>query len=407
MHFMKITLLFITYNALQLKRKWYALPLVLLLPIFIVGLLAYITITFVTPDEQNPIQVGLVDLDQSKETKLFINMLDETSELGSFIHVHKMSETAAKQKMENDEISSYILFPEKFTHNLYQGNPVTLSMIGNPNQPIQSQMVYTIMESVTTHIRASQANVLTLNRYAKKLPLDEQERNEFVFEQFKKFVFYTLGRKQLIQEEQLINQATATPASYYSLGGWFIIFTSWLLLIYTGLHRDVTAKMEQRMMLYNVRPIQPIFAKLAVTMGFVCMLGLGLLFVLHILLGWDIQLVDAVRIMPVIILYSFCFLLAISIVEAFIRSHRMRLVVQISLTLAILLLSGSIIPTFYLPLSFQQMLPFTFSSEAFYWLQELLLHKRLYVDYIPLLLMTAVGFFVLSSITIGKERLHR
>ncbi|WP_077299118.1 ABC transporter permease [Virgibacillus pantothenticus] len=407
MHFIRTTFLFLKYDLLQLKRKWLTLPLVLLFPIIMVGLLAVMIITFVTPEDQSPIQVGLVDLDESKETKLLVDMLDEASQLGSYIHIHNMKETAAKQKISSDELSSYIVFPENFTANLYQGIPVTLPIIGNPDQPIQSQMVKTLIESVTRHIRASQANVLTINQYAKQLPLDNEARNDLVFEQFKEFVFYTLGRKQLIQEEQIVNQATANPVTYYSLGGWFIIFTIWLLLIYNFLYQDVSRRMHQRMALYEVKMIQLILAKLIVTLSLVTFIGLGLLFALIQLLQWDVQLIDVLRILIVTILYSTCFLLSVSIIEAIIASHRLRLITQIGLTLLILLLSGAIIPTIYLPLSLQQILPFTFSSEALYWLQEVLLNEHLYVDYLPLLLMTGSGSFILIGITIGKERIHR
>ncbi|NBJ68961.1 MULTISPECIES: ABC transporter permease [Clostridia] len=406
MHFIRTTLLFFKYNLLQLKRKWLTLPLVLLFPVVMVSLLAVIIITFITPEDESPIQVGLVDLDESKETKLLVNMLDEASQLGSYIHLHNMEETVAKQKISSDELSAYIAFPKNFTANLYQGIPVTLPIVGNPKQPIQSQMVKSLIESVTRHIRASQANVLTINQYAKQLPLDNATRNDLVFEQFKEFVFYTIGRKQLMQEEQIVNQATASPTTYYSLAGWFIIFTIWLLLIYNFLYQDVSRRMRQRMALYEVKVIQLILAKLIVTLSLVTMISLGLLFALTLLLQWDVQLIDTLRIIIVTVLYSTCFLLSVSIIEATIASHRLRLLTQIGLTSFILLLSGAIMPTIYLPLWLQEILPFSFSSEALYWLQEVLLNERLYVDYLPLLLMTGSGSFILLGITIGKERIY-
>lgn len=278
MHFARITLLLIKNNVLQLKRKWLTLPLVLLFPFIIIGLLATIIVTFATPDKRSPIQVGLVDLDQSKETKLLVDMMDEASQLGTYIQLNAMDETVAIEKLETDELSTYIVFPESFTANLYQGVPVTLPIIGNPNQPIQSQMVKALIESVTRHIRASQANVLTINNYAKQLPINDQERNDLVFEQFKEFVFYTIGRKQLIQEEEIINQATANPITYYSLASWFIIFTIWLLIIYNFLYQDLSTRLKQRLTLYGVHPLQQILAKLLVTLGFVTIISYIFLF---------------------------------------------------------------------------------------------------------------------------------
>jgi ABC-2 type transport system permease protein len=405
MHFARITLLLIKNNVLQLRRKWLTLPLVLLFPFIIIGLLATIIVTFVTPNERSPIQVGLVNLDQSKETKLLVDMMDEASQLGTYIQLSAMDETVAIEKLETDELSTYIVFPEGFTANLYQGIPVTLPIIGNPNQPIQSQMVKTLIESVTRHIRASQANVLTINNYAKQLPINDQERNDLVFEQFKEFVFYTIGRKQLFQEEKIINQATANPISYYSLASWFIIFTIWLLIIYNFLYQDLSPRLKQRLTLYGVHPLQQILAKLLVTLGFVTIISYFFLFLVIELFHWDIHLMDSIRIIIVTILYSTCFLFSIAMVEVLIASHRLRLLTQIGFTMMVLLLSGALFPTIYLPLNVQNLLSYIFSSEALYWLQEVVLNDRLFVDYIPLLTMTGGGFFLLLSMALGKERI--
>ena len=343
------------------RRKWLTLPLVLLFPFIIIGLLATIIVTFVTPNERSPIQVGLVDLDQSKETKLLVGMMDETSQLGTYIQLSSMDETVATEKLETDELSTYIVFPESFTANLYQGVPVTLPIIGNSTQPIQSQMVKTLIESVTRHIRASQANVLTINTYAKQLPINDQERNDLVFEQFKEFVFYTIGRKQLIQEEEIINQATANPISYYSLASWFIIFTIWLLIIYNFLYQDLSPRLKQRLTLYGVHPLQQIFAKLLVTLGFVTIISYIFLFFVIELLHWDIHLMDSIRIIIVTILYSTCFLFSIAMIEVLIASYRLRLLTQIGITMMVLLLSGAFFPTIYLPLNVQNLLSYIFS----------------------------------------------
>lgn len=116
---------------------------------------------------------------------------------------------------------------------------------------------------------------------------------------------------------------------------------------------------------------------------------------------------DSIRIIIVTILYSTCFLFSIAMIEVLITSHRLRLLTQISFTMMFLLLSGALFPTIYLPLYVQILLSYIFSTEALYWLQEVVLNDRLFVDYIPLLTMTGIGFFLLLGIALGKERIRQ
>src|SRR5690625_3324269 len=121
MVFIKHVVLFIKNNIVQLRRKWLSLPLVLLFPIIMIGLIVTIVITLLIPPEDEPIQLGVVDLDQSEETTVIVNMITESSDLSEFITINRMSEAEAREKIEQDQISTYITFPENFTYHLYEG----------------------------------------------------------------------------------------------------------------------------------------------------------------------------------------------------------------------------------------------------------------------------------------------
>ncbi|MCC2250334.1 ABC transporter permease [Virgibacillus sp. AGTR] len=407
MHFIRIVLLFSKNNVIQLQRKWLSLPLLLLLPFIIVGLILWIIITFFTPDEANPIRVGLVDLDRSKETKMIADLLDDTSQLSSYIQLNTMEEQVAKKKIQNNLLSTYIVFPNDFTNDLYQGHSVELPIIGNPHQPAQSQMIKEFVESVTRHIRASQANVLTINHYAKELGMDDEKRNDFIFEQFKEFVFYTIGRTRIIDKNEITNQATANPVSYYAMAGWFVIITLWLLIIYNFLYKKDTNTLKQRMKLYGVHELQQIIAKIFITLFLTFILAMMLFFIIQSFMNWEIVLSDAIRIGSITGLYCFAFLLGIAILEVMVPSQRLQLLVYSLYTGIFLLLSGAIIPVIYLPFRLQELLAYIFSSETFYWLQEIILNGRSYSDFIPLGGMVLTSLFILLVISNVKERIFK
>lgn len=405
MVFIKHIILFIKNNFVQLMRKWLSLPLVLLFPIIIIGLVITLVITLFIPPEDEPIQLGIVDLDQSEETTIIVNMITESSELSEFIIINRMSEAEAIEKIEEDQISTYITFPENFTYHLYEGQSVSLSVMGNPNQVTDSFLIKEFLDSITRLISAAQANILTINHYAKELEMDIEERHDMLFDQFVDFLFYTVGKDKIIDQNNMSNYATASPIHYYSLASWFIVIIVWLLLIYNFLHKEETVRMKARMKLYGVTELQQQFAKMFVTLITILPLAFSGLVILNQLLDFQLDLEDYLRIMMVLFMHSSLFLICLALIETVIASAKLRLLVQSLLTFLLIIASGTLIPTIYFPLSLQEFLPYVFSNEGFHWLQEVILNERFYVDYVPLLFMGLIGLFIFIGCSLWKERI--
>ncbi|MEN1968273.1 ABC transporter permease [Lentibacillus sp. N15] len=404
MVFLKHILLFMQQNGKKLRRKWLSLPLLLLFPIIIVVLSAAILASFMDQDDAEPIQVGLVDLDQSKETQLVVKLIEESSQLGSYIAIHALSNEEAVQQLKQNKLSGYITFPKGFTSDLYEGHSVTIPITGNPDKRTDSYIINELMESVSRHIRAAQANILTINYYLKQLPITVEERNDLVFDQFTSFIFYTIGKDKILQEEEVTNQATSSPVHYYSLASWFIITTIWLIAFFSILSDDEPERMDQRMRLYGVTGLQRLVAKMLISLMVTMIFSLFVLILLQHLLDINLDGEDYRRIAILTLLYSFTFLLGLAMIETWIKSAKLRLLIQSLFTLATLLVSGAIVPVLYFPVYIQSYLSYSFASQAFQWLQEIILNERLYADYLPLALLCASGMFILIASSLWKER---
>lgn len=391
-------------NILYLKRKGFALPLVFISPIIIIGLMMWIIITMISPTEDDPIELGIVDLDKSPETELVYTLIEEYSKLGDYIQIERLSEEAAKSHIDANNLTAYILFPKNFTNDLYQGNPVELAIIGNKNQRLESMLIHEIIESVARHIRASQANILTMNHYAKEMNMDDEERRNFVFEQFKEFLFYTLGSNQILKEKELNNQVTSSPIHYYVLSSWFILVTIWGFLIYHLFTKETSLSLIERMRLYGVTLLQQIIAKIIVTVFTVLFFAIIYLFFIEFLLGFDLIIEDYVRIIIIQFLYVISLSFVFGSIEILISSLKGQLFLQMLGTIIIVFSSGAIIPIIYLPTWLEQVFQYSFSYESFYWLREVMLNNRLYVDFIPLSILTAVSLFVFIGLATWKER---
>src|SRR5690625_4090717 len=332
-------------------------------------------------------------------------MITESSDLREFIVINRMSESEAIRKIEQDQISTYISFPKNFTNHLYEGKSVSLSVMGNPTQVTDSFLIKEFLDSITRLISAAQANILTINHYAKELEMDIDERYDMLFEQFIDFLLYTVGKDKIIDQDKTTNYATASPIHYYSLASWFIVIIVWLLLTYNFLYQEETIRMKERMKLYGVTELQQQFSKMIVTLVVILPLSVGMLVILKHLLNFQLDQEDYMRIIIILFIHSFLFLICLALIETMIKSTKLRLLGQSLITFILIILSGTIIPAIYFPLNIQAVLPYVFSNEGFHWLQEVILNERFYVDYVPLGFMALTGLFFFIGCSLWKERI--
>ncbi|MFC4556633.1 ABC transporter permease [Virgibacillus kekensis] len=402
MTFLRNLTLFTLNNFKHLQRKWLSLPLLLLFPVVLVFLAAFVAVTIFMPEDRNPVHVGLVDMDKSKETKMVVDMIEETSQIGTYIKIDTLTEEQAKRAI-NNRLSAYVTFPEGFTKSLYEGNPVKLRIIGNPDKSTESYIVKELIDSIARHIRTSQANILTINNYLKQLPVSDKMRQEILLKQFSSFVFYTVGKDKIIEEEEVTNHATQSPTKYYSLAAWFTVLTLWLLIMYSFLTRDEEPRIKRRMRLYGVTDFQLLSAKILTTFLIVFVCSMIACTLLIKLMSFSITADDYLRMTGITLLHCCIYLLGLAVLEMLLSDQKVRLLVQSIFTFLTLLLSGAVIPTLYFPLYIQELLPYSFGSEAFNWLQEIVLNGRIYTNFIPLILMTVSFFLLFLGISKWKE----
>ncbi|SFD59630.1 ABC-2 type transport system permease protein [Lentibacillus persicus] len=403
MEFLKHTFLFIRSNLKKLQRKWLALPLFLLFPVFIVSLIAVVILSIFMPDETEPIQVGLVDQDKSDETEMVVDLIEESAQLGSFVNINALTEEQAKKQV-NDHLSGYITFPEGFTANLYNGESVTLTITGNPDKQMEAYLIKELLDSIARHIRTSQANILTINYYAKQLPIDNASREDMLFQQFNNFLVYAVGKDRIIDDEEISNHASASPFRYFGLGAWFMIITIWLFLFYAFFTNDEQPGMQNRMRLYGVTTLQQLTAKIVTTLITAGVLTGVALCTYVVLTDLDVSAENYFHAALLTKLYSLIYLIILAILDVIFTGQKIRMLFQSIVSLIILLVSGAIIPTLYFPLYVQNLLPHFFASNGFYWLQEVLLSARFYADYVPMIMTLAAAGFILIAAVAWKER---
>ncbi|MFC5590617.1 ABC transporter permease [Sporosarcina soli] len=387
----------------QLKKKWGTLLLLFLFPIVLIGLLLGLVAGLLLPEENSPIRVALVDEDQTKESLLFGMLLEENATGNPFLQFVSLTEADAEELMERNEISTYFSFPEGFTADLYEGKSVTIPIVGNPAKQTESFVVKELVESMTRYIAAAQANILTINDYAKKTDLSKQERQELMFQQFMDFTLYTLGKDKLLDEEVITNVATSSPMHYYVLAGWFIVLSVWLLAIYSVLGKEEHRSMVVRMQLFGVTLWQRLFARMLVVLAYSLVLAAVLFFIIDRVVRFELFAIDYGRFGLFTALYGLLFVVGAALIDVWVTSRKMGLLLQSLFLFLMILTSGALIPTLYFPQAVQGLLPYLFSYESMRWMIDIVLEGRNYADFTALTVYAISGLVFVWCSTRLKE----
>lgn len=384
----------------SLGKKWKSLLLLFIAPILMIACIAVLVVMLLVPTEEQPIELVLVDEDQTKESGLMAQLLLLTVANNDYLHVEMLTAEEANEAMAANEITSYLTFPAGFTEDLYVGNAVTLQLVGHPSKMIDSYIIRELINSLARYIESAQANILTMYDYGKKIPLSKEDQKTLVYEQFMNFSMYTLGKGNLLWEKEIENLATSAPLYYYSIAAAFVLLTIWLLGVYVLLRKEESTALKIRMKLLGVTEAQRMLARLVWAVIVANGWGIVVFSVLCSYLELPLYALDYARLLLFSVLYSVCYVLVVMLVDASIRSMRIGLVVHVAVLVTLLVASGAVIPTLYFPLAMQAVLPFIFSYDAFNWLVDIAIEERNYAQY-GILCATA-GLLFLLFITLEQ-----
>ncbi len=388
----------------QLQKKWKSLLLLFVFPLLIISMVTILITSLLNPPANAPIGVALVDQDDTEETKIIRSFLQTSFTQDGAIDMKIMSEDNAKGRMEENRISAYIVIPKQFTDSMYSGKSLTIPIVGNPLQKANSFIIKELVESFTRYIESAQANILTVYDYARKTDMSDAEYNSYRYEKFIEITLFTLAKDQLVKEKMITNTATSSPIQFFTLSGWFLAFSIWLFGFYELLRKDESPSLSTRVKLFGVTIWQNVLSRIIVSINSSIILACVTFVAISKYFSLNLYVIDYLRLLQFAILYGLLLLIGISFIDVWIQSEKIAILIQTLLLFFLIMTSGSIIPSIYLPLPLQEYLPFIFSNEIFNWVTDIALEGRNYAEFNRLTIMVIIGFFVLWISTIVRER---
>lgn len=401
---LKNILFFTTQNAHYLKKKWFSLLLLFITPICMIGLFLLLVLQFMTPDEKQRSTLAIVDNDRTEESKILTQLLIMALKGNGHIDITRMSDMEARQAMEQQQITSYVTFPQGLTNDLYAGSPIELPLVGDANKPIENAMIENLLNSMASYIESAQANILTVYEYAEKTPMSTERYNQLVEDIFIDYAIYTVGKNNFLAENTVNNTATTMPRYYYAMSTLFICLTIWLIGFYLLLMREQSQSIQNRLRLLGVTITQTFIAKSVICISGSVLFLIVLYSVMNRWLALALYPLDYWRLLLFVLFYSICVVCLQGIVELLSTNAKMRMLCYVIVTTIIILVSGALLPTIYFPHALQQLLLFTFPYEAFAWMIDITLENRNYANYMSMLVSASLSIALFGLLALYKER---
>lgn len=403
MRIMKHIFVFIANDISRLKRKWLTLPLILVSPIIFIGLIIWMLSLLLSFDEADKMSVGIVNLDDSDETAMIVSALAGSAELADGLEITEVSESDAKQMIENNTLVSYIIFPGKFTEKMMQGESSELIVVGNPDMQLESYVISSVIDTVVRHIRNSQANILTINHYAREFGMNDEARQDLIFEAFVSQFIQVFSSDTLMNEHQKTQNISAGNM-YFIVNGLFIIMTVWVYILYIALMRDAGSNLEERMRVFGVTYLAQGLAKV-LSIGTIITIA-SALFTYGVLMlgGIDLEIENLLRLLILIAAHIFTTVMIMIIIDWLFPSFKISMIFGLIVLLGIILFAGSIIPRIYFPLYMDTVFDYTYSYQALSWMEEIVLNGRFTMEIDIMIVTLGAAAMLLFVLSVLKER---
>ncbi len=402
MRIMKHIFVFIANDISRLKRKWLTLPLILISPVIFIGLIIWMLSSLLSFDDEDKMSVGLVNLDDSAETAVIISALAGSAEAADGLEIIEVSESDAKLMIENDTLVSYIIFPGKFTEKMMKGESSELIVVGNPDMQLESYVISSVIDTVVRHIRNSQANILTINHYAREFGMTDEARQNLIFEEFVSQFIQVLSSDTLMDEHQTAQNISAGNM-YFIVNGLFIIMTVWVYMLYIALMRDISSNLEDRMKVFRVTHLAQGLARVLSTGIIVTVASALLTYGVLTFGGIDLETENLLRLLILIALHIFITVMIMIIIDWLLPSFKISMVVQLAVLLMIILFAGSIIPRIYFPIYLDTFFDYMYSYQSLSWIEEIILNGRFTMEIDIMIVTFGIAAVLLLVLSVLKE----
>ncbi|PTK06361.1 ABC transporter permease [Mammaliicoccus sciuri] len=353
--------LFNIYHSFLIK-KWYLIAYILLL--FLAVLAVMIGVNQVNEKDQ-AFTIGIVDKDQSKETKLILNAIGDGQSLGNDLSIKHYNEEKARQLLSKKKIDGYFVFKDGMTKAFYKNGELPIVVNTYDKQSVESIIILQLTDSVYSRLMLSMGGAMS---YTSLYP--SASENELLT-MMTDMLFTGLNRSGSFNDEPI---KVFDTFSYYTISTYFVSIFFFFFSIFSILKMNQKDALKERLSMYHfsyekLTIVRSVFSLFYTTLWSI----LGLWVIIHFLKP-EFEMYNIGQLSLDIAYYLIMIFLVFLFIDIAFRNI-LNYLFKVLLTLVILLLSGAVIPIIYLKSLSAGMIEALPFSIVFNQLVELLLNN--------------------------------
>lgn len=325
--------LFNIYHSF-LYKKWYLLLYLLLLFATIVGVMMVITYTQ-TKDER--FRIGLVDKDQSSETRLILKSIGDGKSIGNNLELKQMPEHKAERLLKQNKLDGYFVLDKGMTDSFYKYGTLPISVYTYDKSSVRSVVIYQLTDSVYSRLMLSMGGAKSY-----KVLYPEASREEML-EMMTDMLFTGLNRNGAFDEQPV---KLYNSYAYYTVSAIFISIYLFYLSLFSVLKMNQEHALLDRLSLLRFSIEKLTFARSIVTLFYTVSFTVFMLLISNMMMNYKFEYYNLQTLIMIMVIY----LILISGLLFFIDccfTGMLNILFKAILTIVIILFSGATIPSVY------------------------------------------------------------
>ena len=217
------------WELLSLNLKTFARQKILLIALLLlmlsVSFIAGIAGTLFLTDGilAGPISIGLVDLDDSVESRMIVSAIVDEPDYIDLVEFAILTPEEAQVVLDNGEFTAIITLPEGFAHGMQTGHNIPFSVTLNDERPLANALVQIAVDSFADMLRSSQIGVYVTLNFANARDIPRAEFDRVLMAVNMRFIGLVMNRSEVFIHD---NQ---------SVTGGLVIWQAYLIAMYSAL----------------------------------------------------------------------------------------------------------------------------------------------------------------------------
>ena len=260
---MKDILLFFSFYVRVFWKNRKAAAILWLTPIFFLFLLMVMAGQLLKADSFiERFDVAIVNEDPTVETRIVIKQLTDSPELQKVMNTFLAEKEDLEGLFEKNEVAAAILIPEGFSKDVAKGINTPVTVVRNPNKPLQSQLAGYVIDSAADFTSAAQSGINTVSYYMnEEEAFTKKERKDAFKQDLAAFSLHVLGRGKLFDEIGQEHLFSLNMAFYYAVSLFVLLIMVWSFLALQLFKRKMNPSVFLRLDSYGISPFSHLAAR--------------------------------------------------------------------------------------------------------------------------------------------------